>query len=417
MGTRNEPCPPPRWKIDLSLPPKDRYREIARAHRDQVSGLVGLYDALLRDLGLPDRRIDIINKLSKLLLRRVYDSVQTQELRGISEECGIDMYLLVAFNVLLDLLMGCTSGGVTCQESAQSSSKPSMLHFRTLDWTMDPLRQVVVQLDFVRSRSQTPHTILASSITYVGFVGVLTGVRQNLSMSLNFRAVHDASTKMAEFRFYLHHVLVLFGIRPSIATMMREFLLGNGKQVVHTPKLSNTTSDAPSLAVIYDFISRNHTTSAYLILCDGTRTISIDKDFRKAVLRQSSSFIATTNHDVTGHSEEQGKKGVALQTTTRAARSAAGLDEFLDESVDRLDCISKRWYRKVARARAHVKTGDPQDEVGVALTQDELTGWLRKYPTTNECTHYASVLRPADGTVVWSMVYRSPITESRTSSS
>ena len=61
-----------------------------------------------------------------------------------------------------------------------------MLHFRTLDWGMDPLRRVICQLDFTTK----PHgPIFASTITYVGFVGVLTGVRQGLSVSLNFRPV------------------------------------------------------------------------------------------------------------------------------------------------------------------------------------------------------------------------------------
>lgn len=49
------------------------------------------------------------------------------------------MHLLVAFNVLLDLFMGCTSGG------AKLSVEDRMLHFRTLDWGMDPLRKVIVQ--------------------------------------------------------------------------------------------------------------------------------------------------------------------------------------------------------------------------------------------------------------------------------
>ncbi|RFQ89656.1 hypothetical protein CRE09_28995, partial [Escherichia coli] len=57
-----------------------------------------------------------MNHLSRLLLRRVNESSQTEELRGIAEESDIPMYLLVAFNVILDLLMGCTSGGVRSLE-------------------------------------------------------------------------------------------------------------------------------------------------------------------------------------------------------------------------------------------------------------------------------------------------------------
>ncbi len=96
---------------------------------------------------------------------------------------GLDMHLLVAFNVLLDLFMGCTSGGV------KLSVEDRMLHFRTLDWGMDPLWKVIVQLEYNRDGVK-----VASVLTYVGYVGVLTGVRKALSISLNFRPVHNAST-------------------------------------------------------------------------------------------------------------------------------------------------------------------------------------------------------------------------------
>lgn len=89
---------------------------------------------------------------------------------------------------------------------------------------MDPLRELVVQLDFVRENQpgedgQGGKEVLASSITYVGFVGVLTGVRKGLSASLNFRPVHNDSMLSRERRnlaFYVNHLLVLLGRRQSI---------------------------------------------------------------------------------------------------------------------------------------------------------------------------------------------------------
>ena len=52
-----------------------------------------------------------------------------------------------------------------------------MMHFRTLNWTMDELRSVLVVLEFVKSKSEDPREVLARSVTYAGFVGCLTGVR------------------------------------------------------------------------------------------------------------------------------------------------------------------------------------------------------------------------------------------------
>jgi len=269
------PYTPPRWIIDLSLPPRDRYRELARYYRDAIRGLTGLFDSLLRDVAVPETWIPTMNHLSRLFLRRVNDNSQTEELRGIAEESGVPMYLLVAFNVILDLLMGCTSGGVRSLEKGQPLIESSMLHFRTLDWSMDPLRQILVQLDFVRSSSNSPNSVLATSITYVGFTGVLTGVREGLSMSLNFRGIHDNSSRMTQFRFYFHHLLVLLGRRPSVATYLRRFLTGDHENTDASsrrswmsgrkPQSASEVQHPAQLADIHKTMSAHHTTAAYLI--------------------------------------------------------------------------------------------------------------------------------------------------------
>ena len=54
------------------------------------------------------------------------------------------MYLLVAYNVFLDLLLGCTSGGMLAkkpeqEEGGEGEEEVTMMHFRTLDWSMPVL--------------------------------------------------------------------------------------------------------------------------------------------------------------------------------------------------------------------------------------------------------------------------------------
>jgi hypothetical protein len=83
--------------------------------------------------------------------------------------------------------MGCTSGGVLTKPDKrkevesnpldEEEQAPRMMHFRTLDWGMDELRDVLVVLEFVKSKSETPKKVIARTVTYAGFVGVLTGVR------------------------------------------------------------------------------------------------------------------------------------------------------------------------------------------------------------------------------------------------
>lgn len=165
--TETSPEIPPVFTIDLSLPPEKRYVEVATAYKDKIANLTHLFNDLLEEGGLPKRTFTL---LARILLRRLYSHEQTEELRGIRNVTGVDMYLLVALNVLLDLFMGCTSGGMRIKEG----KKEKMAHFRCLDWSMDELRDIVVQFEFVE---RPGGKVIATTINYVGYVGVLTGVR------------------------------------------------------------------------------------------------------------------------------------------------------------------------------------------------------------------------------------------------
>lgn len=61
--------------------------------------------------------------------------------------------------------------------SKTDNNSVRLMHFRTLDWGMDRLRDLLVVLEFVDSSSESPDKVLARSITYAGFVGTLTAVR------------------------------------------------------------------------------------------------------------------------------------------------------------------------------------------------------------------------------------------------
>ncbi|KEF54664.1 uncharacterized protein A1O9_09106 [Exophiala aquamarina CBS 119918] len=394
----------PIFKIDLSRRPEQRYTELAIAYRDKVQGLIALFNDLLATIGLPTKYHSPINMVARLLLRRLHSSVETAELQGISRVTHVPIYLLVAFNVVLDLLMGCTSGAVKSLEPGQPMSQARMLHFRTLDWTMDPLRSVIVQLDFVRSKSNTPDEVIARSVTYCGYVGVLTGVRQQLSLSLNFRAVHNANTKTEHFRFYFHHVLVLLGWRQSISSILRSYLISENSD--HTrPK---------SLAVIAEEMTPRHTTAAYLTFCDSTSTIILEKDFSSAQIRSSRTFIAATNHDEETHQGQfSGATPATEEKATGRSRIAEGLEELLEESRDRLDCISSKWNGRVRRTNRRSQRGTRSQsihtEANTTITESEVIEWVSAYPTTNEQTHFAAIMDAKSGDVVWNRAYRDPL--------
>lgn len=376
----------PTYRIDLSLPPLERYAVLATDFASQMRDLTSLFDEVLSYM-IPYARVRrFIEFLASLFLFRVFSSEETQELRGISQASGVNMYFLVALNVLLDSLLGCTSGAVlvTPKERKRKSKKDRegishvtipigaedrMMHFRTLDWGMDELRSVLVILEFVRSQSEEPEKVIARSVTYAGFVGCLTGVRENLSLSLNFRPNHHCPTRSLRW----HQLLVLFGFRQSIISLLRHTLL----TPAHTTLGEITTS-----------LSTPKSASCYLILCSGSQTTVIEKDLHSSKISTSDSFIVHTNHDIPAPS--------SLNNSTTPEKSTfLGLEVFLEESQERRQCMQKKWDAMVKRRAGKLEAGPP------AVRESTLIGWVQKFPVMNEVTHFACLMDPKTGTIRW----------------
>ncbi|KAF2136489.1 uncharacterized protein K452DRAFT_205772, partial [Aplosporella prunicola CBS 121167] len=401
---------PPTYTIDLSLAPEHRYDALIAAYRPQLQHLLPLFAEIAAETGLSPRTAQ---RLAKLFLRRVGSKEQTRELRGISRASGVGLEMLVAFNVLLDLFMGCTSGGVRVRDpdSAGASAAPPtrMLHFRTLDWDMDALRRVIVQLDFVRK----PHgAVVARAITYVGFVGVLTGVRRGLSMSLNFRPYHnDDASRVHNLRFWAHLALVLLGWRASVAAVLRQVLIPEEKERhrrkhLHHRRLHSghrkldhhpPPPPQPSLQDIKTALPPTPSTAAYLIFSDGAETAVFEKDLRTAALRTSSEFIAVTNSDVPG-AVACGGGGGGNAGRAKLVQLPL-LRDMLAESDERRECMEAAWRRAETRFRRHRRHRGGHEEPYVHL--EDVLRWLTAYPVANEATHLAAVLDPLRGEVVW----------------
>lgn len=271
-----------------------------------------------------------------------------------------------------------------------------MLHFRTLDWGMDPLRKIVVHLDFVE---RAGGEVIASSLGYFGYVGVLTGVRRGLSMSLNFRPNHDASSKLANLRFYSHIVLVLLGYRPSISSVLRHYLLPSQTQSgpikVQAQTLGSIEHSLPCIA----------TTAAYLIFCDGDRTVTVEKDHRAAVIRSSQDFIVATNHDAAEETLSR-SRNASKQESSRTLLTT-GMEEIVDESISRKSTVVKLWEKSLRKPMRNSSRWLPKPRQ--TLTEERIAEWLDIYPITNEETHFATILDPKAGQIVWTKCYLWPI--------
>lgn len=391
-------CPdePPRFVIDMSLPPEQRYNEVATAMKGNMRGLVHLFDDVMSGLiwFLP---LFLLRLICKLLLRRVYNGEEMAELRGISTVTGLEVYLLVTFNVLLDMLMGCSSGGALVGD-ANGSTK--MLHFRTLDWGMTDLRRIVVRLEYVHSKDEAP---FASSVTYAGFVGVLTGVRKGLSVSLNFRRTRlNKDDWLSNLKFSWHKISVLLGRRPSIASLLRGYLL-------------NRTSDGRyDYDLLISILKSPHccTTACYLTLCNGKEVTVFEKDRISAVTRSSEIFENVTNHDA-------GAEHTTNKTNLHIEADVTGLEMLVDESAERRQCSRDNYTAllnsQYQRTATHQENGplsrtEAQKRIAARLlSQIDIINMVQRYPCTNEGTHYATVMDPTAGEIVWCRRWKEPI--------
>lgn len=337
------------------------------------------------------------------------------------------MYLLVSFNVILDLLMGCSSGGaaVRDEDSVSGTTSTKMVHFRTLDWGMDPLRRVLVQLDYVLE----PHgDIVASSINYAGFVGVLTGVRKGLSLSLNFRGVHNGSNELlANVKYYGYLAMVVLGLRPSISSTLRSYLIPGLYDKKRDGASGETgLANLPDYgAVVQEMSCKTKpltSTACYLCFSSGRETTVVEKDLNTATLRSSTSFIVVTNADVEAGDDTNGThdddddaqlhveaKPVAHET----ASPATALEELLEDANERKAC-AERNYRKLVRRRSRAPQAGGDREVNAESNNllpavDDIVGMVQEHPTSNECTHFAAVMDPVAGKFAWCRYWRRPI--------
>ncbi|KAL9110713.1 MAG: hypothetical protein Q9227_004705 [Pyrenula ochraceoflavens] len=431
---------PPVFWIDLDLPPYQRYVELATAYTDKIASLTGLFDDLVASL-YPRVSPEWFRRIARISLTKLHSREETEEIRGISDATNVDFYLVVALNVLLDALMGCTSGVVRSCEKNETEIK--MLHFRTLDWGMEELRRVIIQLNFRRSKSAEPQKAIASSITYVGFVGVLTGVREGLSMSLNFRPLHNATTYLGHLRYYSHLLFVLMGWRRSVSSLLRSYLFA-----------ASSGSRPASLDTIAEELPQSASTAAYLIFSDGKSALTLEKDHRSACICSSDDFIVLTNHDLDEYKGRQDHR--TFYDPIVAERFT--IAEAIQESVDRRNTMAKNWQRKSkqierdtkpqmdqipasdaqsssfsrtssrASQRSSRRTRNSIDsdvhavrqgsqsvsassKKDVSVTHAEVIRWLSKWPTTNEQTHFAAILDAKEGKITWVRQYLTAVPE------
>lgn len=111
-----------------------------------------------------------------------------KELAGISKALNgkISTGLLVAMQLIYEVSACCTSIIVPGKDQELSGAP---LHIRTMDWGMDFLKPLTIEVDFMKNNK-----CVYTATTWAGYVGVLTGCRHKAwSASVNFRVTKEGT--------------------------------------------------------------------------------------------------------------------------------------------------------------------------------------------------------------------------------
>ncbi|KAK7415023.1 hypothetical protein QQX98_006160 [Neonectria punicea] len=380
----------PTFRIDLARPPELRYVDVAASFGPRIKTLGHVFDELLESM-LGSKWLASIAKFAAwLFLRRVHDGEQTREIKGFIDIAGVDLYLVVALNVFLDVMMSCTAGcvQVDTKHGEHQAAGSNLMHFRTLDWGLDPLRDILVILEYVDT-SKDPDHVIATSITYAGFVGVLTGIRENLSLSLNYRPIHLCDN----WALRKHQCLVILGFRPAISSIIRSTFF--------SPQHTTCKNAAnPSIVDMARSIASIPTAPCYLTFSDGKKAVVVEKDLLSGRIRAADNFIVQTNHD-SGHAMGCLPNGVSDD----AQPATPHPDLWLADSSERMDVILEKW---VDHSGQQDSSGGNRDatsgvwDIGTKpVAEENLRAWMRDDKISNMYTHFACIMDPCTGTIRW----------------
>jgi len=193
--------------------------------------------------------------------------------------------------------------------------------------------------------------------------------REGLSISLNYRARINSESSALQNK--THHIMLLLGMKPSIASELRQILL--------SPK------PVPTLQELAFTLKRMKTSSCYLTFCTPSEVLIVEKDLNSAVIRTSSQFLAVTNHDA--NMEDWTPEYWREILAKEHLNEVAGARGIVEESMERKECLCQLW---------RMKGVEP-------VSVDDLKIWLRIHPVRNEYTHFSCIMDPSakDGGLVW----------------
>ena len=153
----------------------------------------------------------------------------------------------------------------------------------------------------------------------------------------------------------------------------------------------------PDVDTILGDLARSPSTAAYLVFCTPSEVYSVEKSYCTASVQSSGKFLATCNHDL-GDEPDPGRIHEVAQNV-----ASPGMSEIIDESFERKQAVEHVWKQRLRmRRKAHRHRGEQVEGVNL---EDVLHMLGHEYIAYGG-THYAVVMDPEGGDIMWRRVYR-----------
>lgn len=261
--------------INLDLEPEKRWTKVILDHKQHFPRVVKEIDTILKSAG-------ILGGLSKVfvgLFASLGNIMYKKELEAISLLSDVPMNKLVLMQICYEMFSACTSIVIR--------GKNRNYHFRTMDWEMGFLRNLTINVTFVKGGKE-----LYKATTWAGYVGVVTGTNREYSLALNYRRSNGT---------LIGNVIRTMGMKWPVGYLIR-YVFDNNMDY----------DQAYTALCTYKLIS-----PCYITMCrfkDSAKIIvrNHDKlvDFRQLTNDVNNGYLIQTNHDVNENGDCDGNVNI-----------------------------------------------------------------------------------------------------------
>lgn len=164
----------PRHIINLDVPPEKRWVQLVKQYKPQLLSVYKKMDAMFSE---------IAGSVGLWFVRKIMgmfgdNPMYYYELKSIAEILEVPLNKIILLQLCYECFSACTS--IIIDDKTKLKNP---IHVRTMDWDDTFLRDLTVNIKFVKN-----HKVVFEGTTWVGYVGILTGVKPGVgSVSINYR--------------------------------------------------------------------------------------------------------------------------------------------------------------------------------------------------------------------------------------